>query len=94
MTVESEGLAIWNKSVKANARNFKPFREMNVRTEHKESFVIMSEAQNLAHLVEKTIHDDDLDHAQRKFLFRAMKDDFLHHEAKSVVKKHTRAKDT
>jgi len=40
------------------------------------------------------IHDNDLDNAQRKFLFKAMKDNFLHHEAKSIVKKHTKDKDT
>jgi len=62
MTVKSEGFANWNKSVKPNARDFKPFREMNARTEHKESFMITSEAQNLTHLVEKNpiVHDDDL----------------------------------
>jgi len=39
-------------------------------------------------------HDDDLDSAQQKFLFKAMKDNFLHNNAKSIVKKHTADKDT
>jgi len=97
MTAKSEGQSNWNKSIKPNARDFKPFREMNLWTEHKESFLIALEAQNLAHLVEKNpvmIHDDDLDKTQRKFLFKAMKDNFLHHEAKSIVKKHAADKDT
>jgi len=96
MTAKSEGLSNWNKSIKPNARDFKPFREMNLWIEHKESFLIALEAQNLTHLVEKnpTIHDDDLDKAQRKFLFKAMKDNFPHHEAKSIVKKHAANKDT
>jgi len=91
MTAKSEGLSNWNKSIKPNARDFKPFREMNLWVEHKESFLVTLEAQNLTHLVEKNrvIHDDDLDKAQRKFLFKVMKDIFLHHEAKSIVKKHT-----
>jgi len=95
MTANDEGLANWNKSIKPNARDFKPFREMNLWIEHKESFLIALEAQNLTHLVEKnpTIHDDDLDSAQQKFLFKVMKDNFLHHEAKSIVKKHTKDKD-
>jgi len=96
MTVKSEGFANWNKSVKPNARDFKPFREMNAWTEHKESFMITSEAQNLAHLVEKNpiIHDDDLDCTQRKILFKAMKENFLHHEAKSIIKECASAEDT
>jgi len=96
MTAKSEGLANWNKSIKPNAHDFKPFREMNLWNEHKESFLIALEAQNLTHLVEKnpTIHDDDFDSAQRKFPFKVMQDDFSHHEAKSIVKKCTKDKDT
>jgi len=96
MTAKSEGLSKWNKSIKPNVRDFKPFRETNLWTEHEESFLVTLEAQSLTHLVEKnpTIHDDDLDKAQRKFLFKAMKDNFLHHEAKSIVKKCTADKDT
>jgi len=96
MTAKSEGLSNWNKSIKPNARDFKPFREMNLWIEYKESFLITLEAQNLTHLVEKNpiIHDDDLDSAQQKFLFKVMKDNFLHHKAKSIVKKYTTDKDT
>jgi len=96
MTAKSEGLSNWNKSIKPNARDFKPFREMNLWIEYKESFLVTLEAQNLTHLVEKNpiIHDDDLDKAQRKFLFKVMKDNFLHHEAKWIVKKHATDKDT
>jgi len=96
MTAKSEGLSNWNKSIKPNARDFKPFREMNLWIENKESFLVTLEAQNLTHLVEKNpvIHDDDLDGAQRKFLFKVIKDNFLHHEAKSIVKKYTTDEDT
>jgi len=88
MTAKSEGPSNWNKSIKPNAHDFKPFREMNLWIEYKESFLITLEAQNLTHLVKKNpaIHDDDLDSAQLKFLFKVMKDNFLHHEAKSIVK--------
>jgi len=96
LTAKSEGLSNWNKSIKPNAHDFKPFREMNLWIEYKESLLITLEAQNLTHLVEKNpvIHDDELDSAQRKFLFKVMKDNFLHHEAKSIVKKYTMDKDT
>jgi len=96
MTAKREGLSNWNKSIKPNARDFKPFGEMNSWIEHKESFLVTLEVQNLTHLVEKNpmVHDDDLDNAQRKFLFKVMKDDFSHHEAKSIVKKRTKDKDT
>jgi len=39
MTAKSEGLSNWNKSTKPNARDFKPFREMNLWIEHEESFL-------------------------------------------------------
>jgi len=96
MTVKSEGLTNWNKSIKPNARDFKPFREMNEWVEYKESFIITLEAQNLTHLVKKNpnIHDDDLDCVQRKCMYKVMKDNFLHHEAKSIVKKYNNTKDT
>jgi len=96
MTIESEGLANWNKSIKPNQHDFKPFREMNEWVECKESFMITLEAQNLTHLVEKNqvIHDADLDEALRKFMCKAMKDDFLHPKAKTLVKKHANGKDT
>jgi len=96
MTTKSEGLSNWNKSIKPNTRDFKPFREMNLWIKYKESFLITLKAQNLTHLVEENpiIHDDDLDSAQQKFLFKVMKDNFLHHEAKSIVKKYTTDKDT
>jgi len=49
--------------------------------------MVTLEAQNLVHLVEKklTIHGDDLDHAQQKLMHKAMKDNFSHHEGKSII---------
>ena len=40
MTAKSEGLSNWNKSIKPNARDFKPFREMKLWIEYEESFLI------------------------------------------------------
>jgi len=96
MIAKSEGLSNWNKSIKPDAHDFKPFGEMNLWIECEDSFLVTPEAQNLTHLVEKNpiVHDDDLDSAQQKFLFKVMKDDFMHHEAKSIVKKCTVDKDT
>jgi len=69
---------------------------MNAWTECEESFLITLEAQNLTLLVEKNpmIHDNNLDLAQQKFMFKVMKDNFLHHKAKLIVKRYIKAKDT
>jgi len=58
--------------------------------------MIALEAQNLAHLVNKsyTVVDPDLDKAQQKHLYKVMRDTLLHHEAKLIVKFHAKTKDT
>jgi len=40
------------------------------------------------------IIDVDLHKAQQKFLYKVFRDNLLHHEAKSIVKFHTKTKDT
>ena len=95
VSAKNEGLSNWNKSIKPNARDFKPFRDSTVWVEHKEIFMITLEAQNLAHLVDTGyyVSDAELDRAQRQFMYKVMKDSFLHHEAKAIVKKHSKDKD-
>ena len=90
-----EGLSNWNKMLKPSARVFKPFRESNNWVKHKESFLIALEAQNLTHLVDKShvVINPDLGKAQLKHLCKVMKDNFIHHQAKSIVKFHAKAKD-
>jgi len=58
--------------------------------------VIALEAQNLAHLVDPScvVVDDDLHKAQQKSLHEALRDNVLHHEAKAIVKSHSKTKDT
>ena len=53
------------------------------------------EAQNLTHLVDPNymITDVDLDQAQSNFLYKVMKDNILHHEAKAILKRHKKTKD-
>jgi len=82
--------------VKSSAHNFKPFGEANNWVECKEGFVIALGAQNLTHLVDKTctVVDPDLDKAQQKHLHTVMKETFIHHEAKSIVKMHAKTKNT
>ena len=55
-----------------------------------------SRSPNLTHLVDKSyiVHDPDLDKAQLKYLYKVTKDLFIHHKAKSIVKMHTKTKDT
>jgi len=74
----------------------KVFRESNNWVEHKEGFMITLEAQKLTHLVDKSylVADPDLDKAQLKHLYKVMKDSLVPHQAKSIVKMHTKTKDT
>ena len=90
MTANSEGLSNWNKSVKPSAREFKTFRESTNWVDYKESFIVTLEAQNLTHLIDEkfSITDPDLDEAQSKFMYKVMKDNLLHHEAKRIIKKY------
>ena len=96
MTTHNDLLSNWNKSIKPNARDFKPFREANNWLEHKLSFQITLDSQNLSHLIDEGYvpTDIDVDKAQQKFLYKVMLDNFVHHEAKAIVKKHIDDKDT
>jgi len=91
----NKGLSDWNKLIKPSARDFKPFREANNWIDCKDAFMITHEAQNLTHLVDPTyvVTDADLHKAQKSFLYKVLRDDMLHHEAKSVVKSHSKTKD-
>ena len=93
---KNESLSNWNKMVKPSARDYKPFREANNWVDYKDGFLVTLEAQNLTHLIDPkhSIVDAELNEAQRKFLYTAMKDSFLHHEAKSIIKFHSKDKDT
>jgi len=93
---KNKSLSNWNKMVKPSARDYKPFREANNWVEYKDGFVVTLEAQNLTHLIDPThpIVDEETDEAKQKFLCKVMKDSLLHHEAKSIVKFHSKDKDT
>jgi len=92
----NKGLADWNKLVKPSARDFKPHREANGWVDYKEAFMIALEAQNLTHLVDPScvVTDEDLHKAQQKFLYKVLRDNVTHHEAKSIVKSYAKTKDT
>jgi len=92
----NNGLSDWNKLVKPSTRDFKPFREANGWVDHKDAFVIALKAQNLAHLVDTScvVTDVDLHKAQQNFLHKALLDNMMHCEAKSIVKSHSKTKDT
>jgi len=92
----NKGLADWNKLVKPSARDFKPCRKANNWTNYKEVFMITLEAQNLTHLIDPkcVVTDVDLHKAQQSFLYKALRDNMLHHEAKLIVKSHSKTKDT
>jgi len=92
----NKGLADWNKLVKLSAGDFKPYREANNWVDYKEVFMITLEAQNLTHLVDPSyvVVNVDLHKAQQKFLYKVLRDNMLHHEAKSIVKAHASDKNT
>jgi len=92
----NKGLADWNKLVKPSTRDFKPYREANNWTDYKEVFVITLEAKHLAHLINPNcvVTDVDLHKAQQSFLCKVLRDDVPHQEAKSIVKSHSKTKDT
>jgi len=91
----NKGLLDWNKLIKPSARDFKPFREANIWVDYKEAFMITLEAQNLTHLVGPSyvVTDAHLHKAQQTFLYKVLQDNMLHHEAKSIVKSHSKTKD-
>jgi len=92
----NKGLLDWNELVTPSAQDFKPFREANGWVDCKDVFVIALEAQNLTHLVDPShvVTDVDLHKAQQSFLHKVLRDDMMHHEAKSIVKSHSKTKDT
>jgi len=92
----NKGFLDWNKLVKPSARDFKPFCEANNWVDHKDVFMIALEAQNLTHLVDPSyvVTDMDLHKAQQSFLHKVLQDDMQHHEAKLIVKSHSKTKDT
>ena len=92
----SKGLADWNKLVKPSARDFKPYREANNWTDCKEVFTITLEAQNLTHLIDPNyvVTDVGLHKAQQSYLYKVFRDTVMHHEAKAIVKSHSKTKDT
>jgi len=63
--------------------------------QHDAVFVITLEAQNLTHLVDTScvVTDADLHKAQQSFLCKVLRDNMPHHEAKSIVKSHSKTKD-
>jgi len=94
----NKGLSDWNELVKPSARDFKPFCEACGWVDHKDVFMIALEAQNLTHLVDTryVVTDVDLHKAQQScgFLCKALRDNMTHQEAKSIVKSHSKTKDT
>jgi len=82
--------------VKPSARDFKSYREANSWVDYKKVFMITLEAQNLTHLVNPSyvVVDVDLHKVQQKFLYKALRDNMLHHKAKLIVKFHSKTKDT
>ena len=82
--------------IKPSAQDFKPYCEANRWVDHKDVFLITLEAQNLTHLVDPSyvVTDVDLHKAQQSFLCKVLRENMTRHEAKSIVKSHSKTKDT
>ena len=96
MKEKNEGIANWNKTMKPTAKDYRPFREANNWVEYKEGFLVTLDAQNLNHLINSgyVVIDLELDGVQQKYLYKVFKDNFLEHQAKVIIKKHAKDKDT
>jgi len=93
---KNSALTQWTRNIKPSARDFKPFREIIGWNDYRDGFIITATSQNLQHLIDPTyvVHDADLYKAQCAFLYKVMMDQFIHHEAKQIVKRHKETKDT
>ena len=71
-------------------------RESNNWIEHKDGFLVTGDAQGLNHLVDPDYKpvNLELDDVQKKCVHKVVKDTFLHHEAKAIIKAHVKTKDT
>ena len=76
-------------------KDFKIFRESNNWTEHKDTFLVAVNAQNLNHLIDKnhTVIDHEMDAIQKKHMHKVLKDCFLYNKAKVIIKAHVKDKD-
>ena len=90
MGANTDNLATWSKNIKPSGRDFKAFREITQWYETKENMEITFDSQNMNHLINEHYVPTDiaLHRAQQKFYYKILKDTMLHHEARSIVKKH------
>lgn len=94
-TGETE-LATWKKSVRPNKTDYKEFRDESYWTRSKEQFETTLESHNLSHIVDSTyvVVDNELDQAQRGWLYSVMQTTLKAPMAKTIVTKHLADKDT
>ena len=52
MKDKNKGVAKWNKTMRPSAKDCKAFRESKNWVEHKDAFLVTTDAQNLNHLVD------------------------------------------
>ena len=96
MKDKNEGVVNWSKAMRPSVKDYKVFCESNNRVEHKDAFLVTVDAQNLNHLIDSNhkVIDMELDGAQWKYMHKVLKDAFLHHEAKTIIKAYAKTKDT
>jgi hypothetical protein len=89
-------LSAWQKSVKMDAKAYKEYRDEAYWNQYKKHFVNTLDSDALGHLIDEkhVIMNEELDKAQRSWLFKVMQDSFKHPTCKAIVTKYEDTKDT
>jgi uncharacterized protein YeaO (DUF488 family) len=95
MSTTDEALQEWNKKVRPSAKDYKSFRDPGQWLEYKDSFMVTLESHGLAHLVDDryVVGNVAVHKREQEFLYKVLKDNFTHHESKTIIKAHRKDKD-
>jgi hypothetical protein len=89
-------LSAWQKSVKMDAKAYKEYRDESYWNQYKKHFITTLDSHALGHLIDENhvIVNEELDRAQRSWLFKVMQDSFKQPTCKAIVTKYEDTKDT
>jgi hypothetical protein len=89
-------LSAWQKSVKMDAKAYKEYRDEAYWNQYKKHFINTLDSHALGHLIDENhvVMNEELDKAQRSWLFKVMQDSFKQPTCKAIVTKYEETKDT
>ena len=92
----NEALVNWNKNIKPNSREYKTFRDATQWVELKEHTITTLKAQNMYDVIDEhhIVADADTDKAKMQFFYKILLDNFLHPQAKLIIRSHKEDKNT